>query len=190
MEYKNIWENDKSSEITIIFLFTLLWLFSSAIIVGSFTSVSVIVFSFVIVSSVISSTIISVLIVLFVVRFLTLITVCFLLILWLLGYWLTGWVPKIFLDILFRFAEMLISKENLFDVLAFEYLFSNFFIKRDKVFISLISQIFYILKDDSLVFVVDLTQKSFKSMSAFKSDSDFIVEEILYKRCAHLNKKL
>ena len=154
--------NDKSSEITIIFFFTL-WLFSSTIIVISLTSISVIVISFslIVVSSVISttiisSTIISVLIVLFIVRFLTPITISLFLVLWLLGNWLTSGVPKIFLDILLWLAEMLFFKKNLFDILAFKNLLCNFFIKRDKIFISLISQILNVFKDDSLVFVIDL----------------------------------
>lgn len=156
--------NDKSSEITSIFFFVL-WLFSSTIIVISFTSISVIVISFsfslIVVSSVISttiisSTIISVLIVLFIVRFLTPITISLFLVLWLLGNWLTSGVPKIFLDILLWLAEMLFFKKNLFDILAFKNLLCNFFIKRDKIFISLISQILNVFKDDSLVFVIDL----------------------------------
>lgn len=130
--------NDKSSIITFIFLFSLWWI-SSTILVGSFSLISVIAITFVVVSSVISSKIVSVLIILFVVWFLTLIAISFLFILWLLSNWLTGCVPKIFLNVFFRFREMLFFEENLFDVFAFEDLFNDFFIEWDEVFISLVS---------------------------------------------------
>lgn len=64
-------------------------------------------------------------------------------------------VPEVNFIILFGLTKVLLLEQDLFDVVAFEPFLSDFLIVRNEILVGLVAQIFNILEDEGLLFVVD-----------------------------------
>jgi hypothetical protein len=80
-------------------------------------------------------------------------------------HWFGRCIPEVIFVVLFGLAKVFLLKEDLFDVLSAKAFVSNFFIMRNEIFISLVAQIFNILKGDGLIFIVDRTQEALELVS-------------------------
>jgi hypothetical protein len=50
---------------------------------------------------------------------------------------------------------------------------------RNEIFVSLVAQIFDILKGDGLIFIVDRTQEALELVSGLELDADLVAEKVL-----------